>query len=203
MKETIRSSIFAGIYIGVAGFGFLAASIQTQYGALAGAILFALGLLSIVGYKLKLFTGTVGFITTDEIDTLSAVLIGNIFGCFMVAMLTRWTPMADAIQDAAYNIMMTRTRTGAIGCGFLAIGCGLLMTTAVHFARKKNIVPLFFAVPLFIICGFPHCVADAFYYLTTAEVLDLKILWIYMATVVGNAIGCNLYRLILTKEQYE
>ena len=52
MKETIRSSIFAGIYIGIAGFGFLAASSQSQYGALAGTILFALGLLSIVGAHL-------------------------------------------------------------------------------------------------------------------------------------------------------
>jgi formate/nitrite transporter FocA (FNT family) len=202
MKETIRSSIFAGIYIGIAGFGFLAASTQSQYGALAGAILFALGLLSIVGYKLKLFTGTAGFIMKDEIGTLVTILLGNIFGCLLIALLTSCSPMSDAIHDAAYNIMMTRSRSGAIGCGLLAIGCGLLMTTAVHFARQKNITPLFFAVPLFIICGFPHCVADAFYYLTIPEYLNIEIIVIYMATVVGNAIGCNLYRLILSKEQY-
>lgn len=202
MFKTIRSSLFAGIYIGTAGFGFLAASSQSQYGALAGAILFALGLLSIVGYKLKLFTGTAGFITKDEIGTLFTILLGNIFGCLLIALLTSCSPMADAIHDAAYNIMMTRSRSGTIGCGLLAIGCGLLMTTAVHFARQKNIAPLFFAVPLFIICGFPHCVADAFYYLTIPEYLNIEVLAIYMATVVGNAIGCNLYRLILTKEQY-
>lgn len=59
---TFRSSLFAGVYIGMAGFGFLTATTQTQYGSLFGAILFALGLLAIVGYKLKLYTGTAGFI---------------------------------------------------------------------------------------------------------------------------------------------
>lgn len=204
MRETIRSSIFAGIYIGVAGFGFLAAGIQSQYGALAGAILFALGLLSIVGYKLKLFTGTAGFITKNEIGTLFTILMGNIFGCFMIALLTSFSPVADAIQDAAYNIMMTRSRSGAIGCGFLAIGCGLLMTTAVTFARQKNFIPLLLAVPLFIVCGFPHCVADAFYYMSIPfNTWSPELLVIYLSTVLGNAIGCNLYRIILPKEQYE
>lgn len=204
MIKTIRSSIFAGIYIGTAGFGFLAASIQSQYGALAGAILFALGLLSIVGYKLKLFTGTAGFIQKNEIGSLFTILLGNIIGCLSVALLTSCSPMADAIQSAATNIMLMRMETGAVGCGLLAIGCGLLMTTAVHFARQKNIFPLLFAVPLFIVCGFPHCVADAFYYLTVPfNTWSTELLVIYLLTVLGNAIGCNLYRMILTKEQYE
>lgn len=204
MIKTIRSSLFAGIYIGTAGFGFLAASTQSQYGALAGAILFALGLLSIVGYKLKLFTGTAGFIQKNEIGSLFTILLGNIFGCLLIALLTSFSPMADAIQSAATNIMLMRMETGAVGCGLLAIGCGLLMTTAVHFARQKNIFPLLFAVPLFIVCGFPHCVADAFYYLSVPFAnLNAEVLIIYIATVVGNAIGCNLYRMILAKEQYE
>ena len=204
MIKTIRSSLFAGIYIGTAGFGFLAASTQSQYGALAGAILFALGLLSIVGYKLKLFTGTAGFIQKNEIGSLFTILLGNIFGCLLIALLTSFSPMADAIQSAATNIMLMRMETGAVGCGLLSIGCGLLMTTAVHFARQKNIFPLLFAVPLFIVCGFPHCVADAFYYLSVPFAnLNAEVLIIYIATVVGNAIGCNLYRMILAKEQYE
>jgi formate/nitrite transporter FocA (FNT family) len=204
MIKTIRSSIFAGIYIGTAGFGFLAAGIQSQYGALAGAILFALGLLSIVGYKLKLFTGTAGFIQKNEIGSLFTILLGNIIGCLSVALLTSFSPMADAIQSAATNIMMTRSETGAIGCGMLAVGCGLLMTTAVHFARQKNIFPLLLAVPLFIVCGFPHCVADAFYYLTVPfNTWSAELLVIYLVTVLGNAIGCNLYRMILSKEQCE
>lgn len=204
MMKTLRTSIFAGIYIGTAGFGFLAAGVQDQYGSLFGSILFALGLLAIVGYKLKLFTGTAGFIKKNEIGDLLIILLGNIIGCFVMGMLTRVSPVGDGIQIAAMNIMNTRMETGMLGCGLLAIGCGLLMTTAVTFARQKNFIPLLLAVPLFIVCGFPHCVADAFYYMSIPfNTWSVDLLGIYLATVVGNAIGCNLYRIILVKEQYE
>lgn len=204
MMKILRSSIFAGMYIGVAGFGFLTAGIQTQYGSLFGSILFALGLMAIVGYKLKLFTGTAGFIKKNEIGDLFVILLGNIIGCFVMGMLTRVSPVVDGIQAAALNIMNTRMESGAIGCGLLAIGCGLLMTTAVNFARQKNFIPLLLSVPLFIVCGFPHCVADAFYYMSIPfNTWTVDLLWVYLATVLGNAIGCNLYRILLTKEQYE
>ena len=63
MGRLIRSSILAGIAIGFAGFGFLASGIQSEvYGSVIGAILFSFGLLTVVGYKLSLYTGTAGFI---------------------------------------------------------------------------------------------------------------------------------------------
>ena len=199
--QIIRSSIFAGVYIGIAAFGFLAAGAQSPYGNLIGAILFALGLLSIVGYKLKLFTGTAGFINKSEIPTLGIILLGNIIGCFLIEFISSFSPLYDAIHLAAGNIINNRIQTGILGCGIIAIGCGLLMTTAVNFARQKNYLPLMFAVPLFIICGFPHCIADAYYYLIAQNYWTLDLLWTYMSIVVGNAIGCNLYRIFLTKEQ--
>jgi formate/nitrite transporter FocA (FNT family) len=202
MMKTLRSAIFAGIYIGTAGFGYLTAGVQS-FGSLFGSILFALGLLAIVGYKLKLFTGTAGFIKRDDVGTLAIILIGNIIGCFLMGLITRVSPMSDAIQVAATNILNTRISTGVFGCGILAIGCGILMTTAVTFARQKNFIPLLLSVPLFIVCGFPHCVADAFYYLTIPNYWTVELIGIYLSTVLGNAIGCNLYRIILTKEQYD
>jgi formate/nitrite transporter FocA (FNT family) len=80
----------------------------------------------------------------------------------------------------------------------------MLMTTAVTFARQKNILPLLFAVPLFIVCGFTHCVADAFYYMTIPfSSWSFELLGVYACTVLGNLIGCNLYRIVLEKDQYE
>ena len=202
MMKTLRSAIFAGIYIGTAGFGYLTAGVQS-FGSLFGSILFALGLLAIVGYRLKLFTGTAGFIKRDEMGTLAIILIGNIIGCFLMGLITRVSPISDAIQVAATNILKARISTGVIGCGILAIGCGILMTTAVTFARQKNFIPLLLSVPLFIVCGFPHCVADAFYYMTIPNYWTVELIGIYLSTALGNAIGCNLYRILLTKEQYE
>jgi formate/nitrite transporter FocA (FNT family) len=111
-----------------------------------------------------------------------------------------------AIQEAAQKILELRLRTGALRCGLLGIGCGFIMTTAVQFAKQKQYLPLLFGVPLFIVCGFTHCVADAFYYLCVpldfwmANALD--ILTVYICIVLGNLIGCNLYRIVLSKDQY-
>ena len=202
MVNTLRSSIFAGIFIGTAGFGFLASGLQGQYGSLAGAVLFSLGLLAVVGYKLKLYTGTAGFIKKNEVGTLFLILLGNILGCLMLGLLARVSPMD--IQGAAQKVLELRLKTGALHCGLLGIGCGLLMTTAVTFARQKHYLPLLFAVPLFIICGFTHCVADAFYYLCVPvefmKAHALEILGVYGCIVIGNLIGCNLYRIVLPKE---
>ncbi len=201
MINIIRSSIFAGMFIGTAGFGFLASGIQGQYGSLVGAVLFSIGLMAVVGYKLKLYTGTAGFIKKNEVGTLFLILLGNIVGCLSVGLLTRVSPMGEGIQQAAQNILALRLKTGALNCGLLGIGCGLLMTTAVTFARQKNILPLLFAVPLFIVCGFTHCVADAFYYMTMPfECWSFEVLGVYVCTVLGNLIGCNLYRIVLPAE---
>ena len=204
MIKLLRSSIFAGIAIGTAGFGFLASGVQTEaYGSLVGAVLFSFGLLTVVGYKLKLYTGTAGFILKNEAGSLFLILLGNIIGCFLVSMLARITPLA--LQEAAQNILELRLRTGALRCGLLGIGCGFIMTTAVQFARQKQYLPLLFGVPLFIVCGFTHCVADAFYYLCVPVAFwkanALHILAVYACIVLGNLVGCNLYRIVLAKDQ--
>ena len=205
MLKLLRSSIFAGICIGTAGFGFLASGIQAEtYGSLVGAVLFSLGLLAVVGYKLKLYTGTAGFIRKNEVGQLFLILLGNIIGCLCLALLARVSPMD--IQGAALNILELRLRTGALRCGLLGIGCGFLMTTAVTFARQDKYLPLLFGVPLFIVCGFTHCVADAFYYLCVPVAFmkahALEILGVYACIVIGNLIGCNLYRIVLASDQY-
>lgn len=205
MIRLLRSSIFAGIAIGTAGFGFLASGVQAEtYGPLVGAVLFCFGLLTVVGYRLKLYTGTAGFIKKNEVGTLFLILLGNIIGCLCAALLARVSPMA--IQESAQKILELRLRTGALKCGLLGIGCGFIMTTAVQFARQKSFMPLLFGVPLFIVCGFTHCVADAFYYLCVPlafwKANFLAIIAVYVCIVLGNLIGCNLYRIVLSKDQY-
>lgn len=205
MIKLIRSSIFAGIAIGTAGFGFLASGVQSAvYGSLAGAVLFSFGLLTVVGYKLKLYTGTAGFIKKNEIGDLFMVLLGNILGCLCVALLSRMSPLD--MQAAAQKVLELRLGNGAVRCGLLAIGCGFIMTTAVHFARQGQYLPLVFGVPLFIVCGFPHCVADVFYFLCVPVAFLkanlLSVLILYICIVLGNLVGCNLYRIVLAKDQY-
>lgn len=204
MIKLLRSSILAGIAIGTAGFGFLASGIQSEtYGPLVGAVIFSFGLLTVLGYKLKLYTGTAGFIHKGEVGQLFMILLGNIVGCFCASLLARVTPME--IQAAAQNILELRLRTGALRCGLLGIGCGFIMSSAVQFAREKQYLPLLLGVPLFIVCGFTHCIADAFYYLCVPaafwKVHAIQIISVYASIVLGNLVGCNLYRIVLAKDQ--
>lgn len=193
MKNLIHSAIMAGICIGIAGFGYLAV------GGIVGAVTFAFGLLAVVHYRLKLYTGTAGFFAKGELLQLCTILAMNIVGCLLVALMARMSPMP--LQDAAQHILEGRLNAGIVQSGVLAIGCGFIMTTAVKWGREGKFLPLLFGVPLFIICGFPHCVADAFYYLCVpVEYLTAnagQVLLLYASIVLGNFIGCNLYRLLL------
>lgn len=193
MTNIIRSSFLSGVCIGIAGFGYLAEK------SIIGAVLFAFGLLTVVHYGLKLYTGTAGFIRRGELLQLMIILLFNIIGCLGVSLIARSSPMP--LQETAMAILQSRLTSGPINGFVLAIGCGFIMTTAVTFSRKGQHLPLLFGVPLFIMCGFPHCVADAFYYLT-APLSYLSenacdILKFYAAIVLGNFVGCNLYRIVI------
>lgn len=191
--NTLKSSIMSGIAIGTAGIGFLATR------DIVGSVLFAFALITVVSYKLKLYTGTAGFIKRNEVPYLLYVLAGNLVGCFIMAMLTRCSPLE--LQASAQNLLEGRLAVGPLRGGLLAIGCGFIMTTAVTFARKGNNLPLLFGVPLFITCGFPHCAADAFFYMTaplsfwSAHLGEILIF--YVSIVIGNFVGCNVYRWVM------
>lgn len=204
MKEqvnTFRSAIFAGFMIGIAGFGFLANSVL-------GMFLFVVGLAAVVSYKVRLYTGTAGFVSNwkEGGELFYLILLGNIVGVILVSLMARCSAMP--LQETAQHILEARMARGAGRCFMLAIGCGVLMTTSVQFARQGkdfgHWVPLLFAVPAFINCGFPHCVADAFYFATVPTAFLGahwgEILIVYISIVLGNLVGCNLYRLILPRE---
>lgn len=196
----LSRAVFAGICIGIAGWGFLA-------NKTLGMFLFIFGLATVVSYKAKLYTGMAGYIESkrDFWELILCIFPGNIIGCLLVALMTKFTPLP--LHEAATIVLQSRFSTGPMGCGILAIGCGILMTSAVNFAKKGkefgHWVPLLFAVPLFILCGFPHCIADAFYYLTASDfVLESpQVLLCYAASVIGNFIGCNIPRIFVWEKQ--
>ena len=192
--KIFRSAILAGIAISIGGFGYLA------LGGIPGAIFFAFGLITVVRYKMKLYTGVVGFVQSwKEIPETFLVLLGNITGCLLVALLARLSPMD--LQGAAQKLLEGRLAIGPLRAGALAIGCGFIVTTSVFFGRQEKWLPLLLGIPLFILCGFPHCIADAFYYLTVPFSFLGSHIWqvlgLYVCLVIGNFIGCNLYRLIM------
>ena len=198
--SNLKTSLFAGVLIAIAGWGFLANPVL-------GMFLFCVGLIAVVKYQTRLYTGTAGFLSSwRDLPSLLLILLGNIAGCLAVASVALVSPLP--LGEAAIKVISSRLEVGWWGTGLLAIGCGLLMSLAVDFARKNrdfsDWLPLLFAVPAFILCGFPHCVADAFYccvYLFSASDIPwLSLAAYYGAIVLGNFIGCNIYRLFTIKK---
>lgn len=182
------SPLLAGVLIGIAG------AVYLNVGGVVGAAMFAFGLMSVVCWKLDLFTGKSGFWSGRMIWRLIPVLLLNIAGVAMVALTT----MKPEMTDMAVGITAKRFATPVWKLLLLSACCGFIMTTAVKFGREGNWWPLLFGVPTFILCGFPHCVADIFYW-TVAMVQGESfgiILPVYLVTVAGNYAGCNIPRLI-------
>ncbi len=188
-RDILPLAILAGICISIG------CVVNLRVGGVAGAVLFAFGLTTVVYYGLKLYTGTAGFIRRQgDWFMLVMVLIGNIIGCLLTAWLIGYA-QPDCIEPAA-KILAGRLAKGPLACFLLAIGCGFIMTTAVEFARKGKMLPLIFGVPVFILCGFAHSIADAFYFLVSpfTQLWQTEVLIVYIAEVLGNFVGCNLYR---------
>lgn len=170
-----------------------------------GSVLFSIGLIAIVTLKLNLFTGKAQFVwgmprgkwnAENSYMWLLGILVLNFLGCMLTASL-----VGNAeYQTAAVAIIGKRLAVSPLKNGLLAIGCGWLMTLAVQGVAKNNWLPLLFGIPAFIICGFPHCVADAFY--LSSLPLDYiagqwqSLLLFYVSIVIGNFLGCNAYRLV-------
>lgn len=190
----LRSAIIAGICISIG------CVVNLRVGGVAGAVLFAFGLLAVVHYKLKLYTGTAGFIRAKgDWSMLGYVLLGNIIGCAFTALACSYAQ--PDILPPDFAIVQSRLAKGPWACFLLAIGCGFIMTTAVQFGREGKFLPLLFGVPVFILCGFAHSVADAFYFLAVPELYSIDLLMVYIAEVLGNFVGCNLYRWAIAKEE--
>lgn len=201
MKQTTFAArgILAGICIGLGG------CIYLKIGGIAGAILFAFGLIAVVSLKLNLFTGKAQFVwglsssgqySQGGYVWLFSILALNIIGCIAAGAVLADEPL----REAAMAIIQKRLDSSPLRNGLLAIGCGFIMTLAVQNAAKNRWLPLLFGIPAFIICGLPHCIADAFYIASLPseyffeQIADIAIF--YVAIVAGNFIGCNAYRLL-------
>ena len=189
MKEN-RRSLFAGLLIGLGACGFLA------LGGLPGAIIFAFGLIGVVLSGVPLYTGRAGVMT--EIGPLAMIWLFNALGCVLLGLLV--LSVGGEMVDRAGTIVDGRLAQGPWRAFLRAVGCGLIIDVAVWLYRStKSVLPVLFGVPLFIVCGFYHSIADVVY-LVAAWKWSPDILWYYPIIVLGNYVGCNVRRVVLPKD---
>jgi len=187
-----RRSLFAGLLIGLGACGFLA------LGGIPGAIIFAFGLIGVVLSGVPLYTGRAGVMPVKQTGSLVMIWLFNVLGCVLLGLLM--LSLGGEPVERAQTVVAGRLAQGPWRSFLRAVGCGLIIDIAVWMYRTtKNILPVLFGVPLFILCGFYHSIADVVY-IVAAWKWSPDLLWYYPIIVLGNYAGCNIRRLVLPKE---
>ena len=170
-KKDIYKSILAGMAIALGCWMYMAAP-----NPIVGAFLFSCGLLSVRIYKLNLFTGKIQFMITKQYPWYFylIVFLGNIIGVSLMALL--------AHNNASAAIAATKVAQPIWEAIFKGIGCGMLMSLATY--EKSPLWMCILCVMGFILGGFNHCIADA-YYMIAAGTIGISLL----GTIIGNLFG--------------
>ena len=171
-------SILAGIMISVGCVVNL--SCDNKY---IGAILFCIGLITILIFNFNLYTGKVCYIPNNKpsyILQILLILFGNILGCIIMGVLFPITPISICTTKLSYGFPTVLIKS---------IMCGLLIYIAVDSYKKyKTLLPTLFCIPIFILSGYIHVIADTFYFVSAQAFNTNTIIYILVAAI-GNAFG--------------
>lgn len=175
MTELIKKSAVAAIMIALGDFVLL------KIGAPLGAFLFAFGLLGVCALGANLFTGKAGAMKKNgfKIQDMFVILVVNLVVGYLIGLLMSFCD--ESVKTAAID----KVATWDFSVAFLikAFFCGAIMFITVQ-SFKKTPLSVFAGVPLFILCGFQHCIAN---------IITLGIAntwhWSIILAIAGNWLG--------------
>ena len=174
--ELINKSIGAALLISLGNYALL------KLGNPIGPIIFALGLLGVCYMGQNLFTGKCGFLFQDKIKItdLLIILLVNLLAGYLFGLLYS-TVDAEIVKNS-----VAKVKTWDVSLSFFVKSClcGIIMYVAVYMYRKGTPLGIIFGIPLFIFCGFQHCIANIIT-LGVATTFDVSI----FICVLGNFIG--------------
>ncbi len=191
--QNFVNGILAGIMIAVGGTVFLACfGDGSMLNKTIGAFFFSIALLCICYKGYSLYTGKIGFIPEKHDGAAFSVLLWGLLGNLIATVLLGLTLRAAIpnIAGAAETICTAKLTQAWWQTLVRGIFCGILMYLAVSIFRdKKSISGILFCVPVFILAGFEHSIANMFYFGAAGMFFSLETI-IYLAIVVlGNTIG--------------
>ena len=186
--KLITKSVLAGVLIALAGIVYSNCSDKV-----IGSFLFSFGLCLVIILEANLYTGKVGYCTTAE-DFLDVgmILIMNLVSAYLVGLISGMGPM----HDSATAIVTAKLETEWWITLLKSIGCGNCIYGSVEgYKKTKSFIPVILGVMCFILAGFNHVVADAFY-IGVARFGSIEVLQYLLLVAVGNAFGSILIRLL-------
>lgn len=194
------SAGLAGAFIGIGGTAYLLLCEQSK---IAGALFFAIGLLAVCLFKLNLFTGKLCYALENGrfyALRLVVILIGNFLGAATLALLLSVTRLGEGLRLTAVNTVQIKISGGLLSAFVLGVLCNALIYFAVEGfsaapAPILKLAALIFGVSVFVLCGFEHCVANAFYIAMSGS-LSAKAALFLLINVLGNICGGILTRVL-------
>ncbi len=167
-------------------------------GNIVGAIMFSVALLVICIKGYNLYTGKIGLIVAshkkENVSELFLGLLGNTLACMLWGTLLMVA--IPSMKETAVAVVGAKL-TQSFASGLIrSIFCGILMYLAVSiYKEKQTIVGILFCIPVFILAGFEHSIADMGYFAVAGE-WSAKGLGYIWTIILGNTIGAIIFPLL-------
>lgn len=174
--KTFINSIWGGIMISIGSTVYLNCPNKV-----IGAFLFSIGLITIMIFGFKLYTGEIGYIRKpNEIPYTLTVIIGNCIGCLLILIMP--TNNVEQIISDKLACYLPYVFGKAVICGIIIYVC------VVAYRTTQNWYITLLGVPTFILCGAEHSIADLCFLIAARE-FTLRALIFFMIVIIGNAVG--------------
>jgi formate/nitrite transporter FocA (FNT family) len=192
--KKILNGVAAGIVISIGCAVFLAC--ENRY---VGSVMFSVALLTICLRGYALYTGKIGFIPEkhgkEELSVLLLGLLGNTVGIAAGGYALGFA--VPALKTAAIELCANKLNVQTFPQTLIrAAFCGILMYIAVCIYRdNRKIVGILFCIPVFILSGFEHSIADIGYF-ACANTVSWPAFGFIWTVILGNSLGSMLLPVI-------
>lgn len=186
MRNSIIKGLCAGLLIALGGAVFVAC--ENRY---VGAVLFSVALICICYRGDNLFTGKICYVFDEKnakyTGLVAGGLLGNIISTFVFGKLMGLAK-ADLVTAAA-SICEGKLAQSPWETLLRGVFCGVLIYLAVSiFKEHKTPLAIIVCIPVFILSGWEHSIADMFY-LSLGNAPLLKSVCFILIVLLGNSIG--------------
>lgn len=167
-------SVLASILI---GFGV---AVLLFLGNPLGPILFAFGLMGVCYLQADLYTGKAGYYWKDKKADLATILILNLAAGYTFGLLLGYS------SPQLIPVALEKIASWDFSMAFFirSMFCGMIMYICVDIFKRGSYIGILYGVPLFIFCGFQHCIANVIV-LGVAQSWS----WTLILAIIGNLIG--------------
>ena len=195
MVYMLKSSIAGGMIIGIAGTAYV-----SMPNPIIGAMLFSVGLMTILFRGIPLYTGAINTVFEKDgfnIIELVYILVGNFIGATVFSWLVVLLPNYQDFVEPRLLIIASRTLSYSfVGTLAAAMLCGMFMYLAAMSFRNRQAsgfirgIIVILSVMGFILTGSLHSIANIFYIAASPiAVFGSRSVLSILTMILGNTIG--------------